>query len=60
MWWNLRDWLDGDMPVMIPDRDDLHTDLCAPQYKYDLNLGKLESKDEISAGSVDGSQTPWL
>ena len=48
MWWNLRDWLDGDMPVMIPDRDDLHTDLCAPQYKYDSNSRrKLESKDEI-------------
>ena len=48
MWWNLRDWLDGDMPVMIPDRDDLHTDLCAPQYRYDSNSRrKLESKDEI-------------
>lgn len=48
MWWNLRDWLDGDMPVMIPDRDDLHTDICAPFYKYDSQARrKLESKDEI-------------
>ena len=48
MWWNLRDWLAGDTPVMIPDRDDLHTDLCAPQYKYDSNSRrKLESKDDI-------------
>lgn len=48
MWWELRDWLDGDVPVMIPDRDDLHTDLVAPQYKYDSNQRrKLESKDEI-------------
>tara|TARA_E500000081_G_scaffold33756_1_gene37564 strand:- start:12762 stop:14285 length:1524 start_codon:yes stop_codon:yes gene_type:complete len=48
MWWSLRDWLDGDVPVMIPDRDDLHTDLCAPQYKYDSNARrKLESKDDI-------------
>lgn len=48
MWWELRDWLDGDMPVMIPDRDDLHTDLVAPQYKYDSNQRrKLESKDDI-------------
>ena len=48
MWWNLRDWLASDVPVMIPDRDDLHTDLCAPQYKYDSNSRrKLESKDEI-------------
>lgn len=36
------------MPVMIPDRDDLHTDLVAPQYKYDSNQRrKLESKDEM-------------
>ena len=48
MWWGLRDWLDSDMPVMIPDRDDLHTDLCAPFYKYDSQARrKLESKDEI-------------
>lgn len=48
MWWNLRDWLDGDMPVMIPDRDDLHSDLCAPFYKYDSQARrKLESKDEM-------------
>ena len=44
------------MPVMIPDRDDLHADLCAPQYKYDSNSRrKLESKDEIEARvPVDG------
>jgi len=49
MWWNLRDWLDGDMPVMIPDRDDLHSDLCAPFYKYDSQARrKLESKDEMN------------
>jgi hypothetical protein len=48
MWWNMKDWLASDVPVMIPDRDDLHTDLCAPQYKYDSNSRrKLESKDEI-------------
>ncbi len=48
MWWLMRDWLDGDAPVMIPDRDDLHTDLCAPTYKYDSNSRrKLESKDDI-------------
>lgn len=48
MWWEMRDWLDGDRPVMIPDRDDLHTDLVSPQYKYDSNQRrKLESKDDI-------------
>ena len=48
MWWLLKDWLNGDSPVMIPDRDDLHTDLVAPQYRYDSNQRrKLESKDEM-------------
>lgn len=48
MWWSMRDWLNGDIPVMIPDRDDLHTDLCGPQYKYDSkSRRKLESKDEM-------------
>lgn len=48
MWWNLRDWLDSDLPVMIPDKDELHTDLCAPFYKYDSHARRqLESKDEI-------------
>lgn len=48
MWWNLRDWLAGDTPVMIPDRDDLHSDLCAPFYKYDSKARrKLESKDDM-------------
>jgi len=48
MWWSMRDWLSGDIPVMIPDRDDLHTDLCGPQYKYDSkSRRKLESKDDM-------------
>lgn len=48
MWWEMRDWLDGDRPVMIPDRDDLHTDLVGPQFSYDSNQRrKLESKDDI-------------
>lgn len=48
MWWTLRDWLAGDLPVMIPDADELHADLCSPQYQYDSNQRrKLESKEQI-------------
>lgn len=48
MWWEMRNWLAGDMPVMIPDSDELHGDLCAPQYKYDSqSRRKLETKDEM-------------
>ncbi|GAB2799054.1 hypothetical protein GCM10027040_27590 [Halomonas shantousis] len=48
MWWTMRDWLDSDMPVMIPDSDALHADLCGPQYKYDSNQRRiLESKENM-------------
>jgi hypothetical protein len=48
MWWAMRDWLTGDMPVMIPDSDALHADLCGPQYKYDSNQRRiLESKEDM-------------
>lgn len=56
MWWNLRDWLAGDVPVMIPDRDDLHTDLVGPQYKYDSrSRRKLESKDDMKKRGLRSS-----
>jgi hypothetical protein len=56
MWWELRDWLDSDVPVMIPDRDDLHTDLVGPQYKYDSNQRrKLESKDDMKKRGLRSS-----
>ena len=48
MWWEMRDWLNGDLPVMIPDEDALHADLCGPQYKYDSNQRRiLESKEDM-------------
>ncbi|MDR5867933.1 hypothetical protein [Halomonas koreensis] len=48
MWWEMRNWLDDDMPVMIPDRNDLHADLCGPSYKYDSNQRRiLESKEDM-------------
>ena len=53
MWWLMRDWLAGDMPVMLPDSDLMHADLCAPQYKYDSNQRRiLESKDEMRKRGV--------
>lgn len=53
MWWTMRDWLTGDMPVMIPDTDALHSDLCAPQYKYNsIQRRQLESKEEMRKRGV--------
>lgn len=48
IWWEMKQWLAGDMPVMIPDRDHLHADLCTPFYRYDSNQRRvLESKEDI-------------
>lgn len=48
MWWLMNGWLQGDLPVMIPDLDSLHSDLCAPKYSYDSNTRRqLESKQKM-------------
>lgn len=48
MWGLMRDWLNDDSGVEIPDRDDLQADICGPGYKYDsLQRVQLESKDDI-------------
>lgn len=53
MWWLMRNWLAGDMPVMIPDSDELHADLCAPSYRFDSQSRRmLESKDEMRKRGV--------
>ena len=56
MWWEMRNWLAGDMPVMIPDSDELHADLCGPTYKYDSNQRRqLESKDDMKKRGLRSS-----
>jgi len=49
MWWEMRDWLaDETLPVMIPDSDALHADVCGPRYRYDSNNRRiLESKEDM-------------
>lgn len=48
LWSEMRDWLTGEIPVQIPDSDELHTDLCGLGYKHRSN-GQLliESKDDL-------------
>ncbi len=50
LWWEMRDWLMGELPVQIPDEDELHRDLCSLGYKHRSN-GQLliESKAELKA-----------
>lgn len=48
LWSEMRDWLTGELPVDIPDSDELHRDLCGLGYKHKSN-GQLliESKVEL-------------
>lgn len=58
MWWEMRDWLAGDLPVSIPDSDELHSDLCAPFYKHNSqDRRQLESKDEIKKRGLRSPDT---
>jgi len=50
LWSEMRDWLMGELPVQIPDNDELHSDLCSLGYKHRSN-GQLliESKLDLKA-----------
>lgn len=50
LWGEMKDWLMGELPVQIPDSEELHRDLCSLGYKHKSN-GQLmiESKDELKA-----------
>lgn len=47
LWDRTREWLIQDMPVELPDSDELQTDLCNLGYKYDSSDRlQIESKDD--------------
>jgi hypothetical protein len=47
LWDWMRTWLIQDMPVQIPDSDELQTDLCGLGYKYDSSDRlQIEGKDD--------------
>lgn len=47
LWDRMREWLIQDMPVEIPDSDELQTDLTGLGYKYDSSDRlQIESKDD--------------
>jgi hypothetical protein len=48
LWDRGREWLIQDMPVEIPDSDELQTDLCGLGYKYDSS-DKLQIESKIDA-----------
>lgn len=51
LWSHMRDWLyQNELPVQIPDDDELHGALCSLGYKYRSNEQLLiESKDDLRA-----------
>lgn len=58
MWWEMKAWLSGTLPVSIPDSDELHSDLCAPFYKFNSHGRKqLESKDDIKKRGLRSPDT---
>jgi hypothetical protein len=47
LWDMMREWLIQEMPVEIPDSDELQTDLCGLGYKYDSSDKlQIEGKDD--------------
>jgi hypothetical protein len=50
LWASMRDWFYGEMPVQVPDDDELHGELCSLGFKEN-SQGQLqiESKDELRA-----------
>lgn len=48
IWSDMRDWLYQDMPVQIPDEDELHGELCCLGFK-ETSTGqiKIEGKDDL-------------
>ena len=48
MWHKSKQWLEGDVPVQIPDSDSLQADACGPGYRYhDLTRLVLEKKEDM-------------
>ncbi len=58
LYWDLRDWLMQEMPVQIPDSDELHGDLCGFGFKYTSNgLLQIEGKDQMKARGMPSPDT---
>jgi len=64
LWSDMRDWFYGEMPVQIPDSDELHGELCCLGFKENSSGQiQIESKDELrSRGlpSPDGADALML
>lgn len=58
LWHTMREWLAGEMPVEIPDSDELQGDLSSLGYKFDsANRLQLESKDDLRRRGMKSCDT---
>ncbi len=48
LWSEMRDWLNQDMPVQIPDDPELQKELCGLGYKYNSS-GRLQIESKVDA-----------
>lgn len=50
LWSDMRDWFYGEMPVQIPDSDELHGEICSLGFKENSSGQiQIESKDDLRA-----------
>ncbi len=50
LWSDMRDWLYGELPVQIPDENELHGELCSLGFKENSSGQiQIESKDDLRA-----------
>lgn len=53
MWGRVKEWLSGDLPVQIPDKEPLMADLCNILYTVDSQSRlKMESKEDMKKRGV--------
>lgn len=58
LWHDMRDWLTQELPVQVPDSDELLGDLTSLGYKYDSSARLLiESKDDLRKRGMKSPDT---
>lgn len=58
LWHDMREWLSGEMPVQIPDSDELLGDLTSLGYKYDSSDRlQIESKQDLKKRGMKSPDT---
>lgn len=58
LWHDMREWMAGEMPVQIPDSDELLGDLTSLGYKYDSSARlQIESKEDLRKRGMKSPDT---